>query len=665
MTARRTGPQVWGALLAAAMLLPSVLDAATDTVARASAMASRLPAHAISAPPSGAAAGGVNFSFDQVDVNSFVKLVGEITGLKFVVGEGVAGKITVVSPRVRQDEVYPLFVSILESVGCSVVDEGALHRVVRLPDRPTPMGKIVGKGETGSGLITKVIRLEHASAGDLVKVLEAKVMGGKAGGIAAIDETNHLIVSDTASVVQRIEQLVAEIDQPGLTRMTDVVRLAHAGADEVAAQLNAALQQRQTRGQRMAQRLPSVTAAGAGAARIATVVAAPHANALMLVGTAAQVAELKALITRIDVETPTGRGRLNAIFLRYLSAKEAATSISALLAKRQVKGGSGVKLNPIAIEASEANNALLVDSTPGDFEVVRQLVEQLDQVPSQVHISVMIAELAVSDDFTFGVELAALDLPEGRGDTVIQGGSTFAAGADSVLNTIQQGLFPQGLTVGLAHGSRIDNSGNVSVSYPGLININAIKRDRRFKVLSETSLEVLDNREAFVNIVNEIPILKSTIQGGSGASRDVIQNIERIEAGIKLKLTPHVIEGYKVRMELNPSIEVIQDTGDAAGSLTPTIARREVSTTVTVPSGRTIVIAGLTRQDEIEVLRKVPILGSIPLLGILFRSKDQAKQKTNLLIFVTPILVDTMEDQEGIRREWELKTGLPEASGNE
>jgi len=175
-------------------------------------------------------------------------------------------------------------------------------------------------------------------------------------------------------------------------------------------------------------------------------------------------------------------------------------------------------------------------------------------------------------------------------------------------------------------------------------------------VLSETSLEALDNREAYVNIVNEIPILKSTIEGGSGTARDVIQNIERVEAGIKLKLTPHVVDGNKVRMELNPSIEVIQDSG-----LTPTIARREVSTTVTVPSGRTIVIAGLTRQDQVETRQKVPILGSIPLIGMLFRSRVETDERTNLLIFVTPMLVSTMDDQERIRREWELKTGLPES----
>jgi general secretion pathway protein D len=642
-------------MLAITLLAASSLIAAdSNTVARASAMASRLPARAVSTPPANGP-GFVNFSFDQVDVYSFVKLVGEITGRKFVLGEGVSGKITVVSPRVQQSEVYPLFVSILESVGCSVVEDGALCRVVRLPDRALPMGAVVGADETGQGLVTKVIRLAHVDATDLVRVLETKVMGGKAGGIGAVEDTNHLIVSETASVVRRIEQIVAEIDQPGLQRITEVVTLEHAGADEVANQLNAALMERQSRGQRMQQRLPSVSGTMVGQSRVALVVAATHANALLLVGTQAQVDELKGLISKIDVDTPSGQGRLNAIFLEYISAKEAAASIGALLAKRNVKGQTASRLNPIAIEASEANNALLVDATPGDFDVVTKLVEQLDRVPAQVHISVMIAELTVSDDFTFGVELGALDLPEGKGDTAIQGGSTFEESANSVLNTIQQGLFPQGMTVGLAYGSRIDDNGNLTSSYPGLININAIKQDGRFKVLSETSLEALDNREAFVNIVNEIPILKSTIEGGSGTARDVIQNIERIEAGIKLKLTPHVIDGYKVRMDLNPSIEVIQDTG-----LTPTIARREVSTTVTVPSGRTIVIAGLTRQDQIETRRKVPILGSIPLLGMLFRSRVETDQRTNLLIFVTPMLVDSIDDHEGLRREWEVKTGLPE-----
>ncbi len=642
-------------VLALEMLVSGSLIAAdSNTVARASAMASRLPARAVSAPPA-TESGFVNFSFDQVDVYSFVKLVGEITGRKFVLGEGVSGKITVVSPRVQQSEVYPLFVSILESVGCSVVEDGPLHRVVRLPDRAMPMGAVVGDGEEGQGLVTKVIRLEHVDASDLVRILEAKVMGGKSGGIGAVEDTNHLIVSETTSVVRRIEKIVSEIDRPGLQRVTEVVTLEHAGAEEVADQLNAALMERQSRGKRMQQRLPSVSGTAAGQSRAALVVAATHANALLLVGTQSQVDELKELIRKIDVDTPSGHGRLNAIFLEYISAKEAAGSISGLLEKRNVKGQTPSRLNPIAIQAYEANNALLVDATPGDFDVVLQLVKQLDRAPAQVHISVMIAELTVSDDFTFGVELGALDLPEGKGDTAVQGGSTFKEGTESVLNTIQQGLFPQGMTVGLAYGSRIDDNGNLTSSYPGLININAIKQDSRFRILSEPSLVALDNREASVNIVNEIPILKSTIEGGSGTARDVIQNIERIEAGIKLKLTPHVVDGDKVRMDLNPSIEVIQDTG-----LTPTIARREVSTTVTVPSGRTIVIAGLTRQDQIETRRKVPILGSIPLIGMLFRSRVETDQRTNLLIFVTPMLVDSEEDQEWLRREWELKTGLPE-----
>jgi general secretion pathway protein D len=171
-------------------------------------------------------------------------------------------------------------------------------------------------------------------------------------------------------------------------------------------------------------------------------------------------------------------------------------------------------------------------------------------------------------------------------------------------------------------------------------------------------LESQDNKEASVNIVNQIPILKSTIEGGSGTSRDVIQNIERIDVGIKLKLKPHIIPGGDVRMTLNPSIEAVTDQGPSGTSFTPTIARREVSTTVTVGDGKTIVIAGLTRQDENRVDRRVPVLGAIPLLGRLFRQTVDTKENTNLLILVTPHVIADAGASARITEEWSRRTGL-------
>jgi len=148
-----------------------------------------------------------------------------------------------------------------------------------------------------------------------------------------------------------------------------------------------------------------------------------------------------------------------------------------------------------------------------------------------------------------------------------------------------------------------------------------VKKDGRFKIRSNPSLVAQNNKEASVNIVNEIPILKSTIEGGSGTARDVIQNIDRKDVGIKLKLTPHIIPGGQIQMDLNPSIEASSTPAPPVPQFTPTIAKREVSTTVTVPDNATIIIAGLTREDETRSVEKVPILGDIPLIRSSFAAR--------------------------------------------
>ena len=137
----------------------------------------------------------------------------------------------------------------------------------------------------------------------------------------------------------------------------------------------------------------------------------------------------------------------------------------------------------------------------------------------------------------------------------------------------------------------------------------------------------------------------------------MIQNIERVDVGIKLKLTPRVNPSNEVCMVLNPSIEAIIDAG-ATGQYTPTIAKREVSTTVTVPDGRTIVNSGLIREDRSSVVRKIPVLGSIPLIGFLFRHTIDSKQRTNLIIFVTPRVMSNDMTAAAATDLWSRKTGL-------
>ena len=598
-------------------------------------------------------------ALDRVKVEAFAQLLSDATGRPFAVAGDVDATFTVIVPggdtlTLPAGDVYAFGLSVLASAGLSVVDEGGSCRIVRLPEGGgLSVGAAMRDGEAGNGLVTRVFSLQHVAADDVRRVLEGG--GGRKGWIAVLESSNHLVVTDTARTLERVALLVGELDRPGLARVTEVMPLKFADAEAMARQLNATMMQTAPQeGQQLAARLQGAP----GAARGGLAVAAPHANSLILVGPAALLAEYKALIARLDVDLPTGRGHLNAVPLHYLKADEAAKSLSALLEKSAAKATDGKSVRRIAVESSPANNALLVEASPNDFEVVRALLAQLDRAPEQVHIRVLIAELSDSSGFTWGVGLTALTAPGQAGDTAFSAGSRLAGDTgDALVENAARGVLPQGLTAAISHARR-NADGTLRIEYPGIVSIEALRERGDVEILSETALQAQNNAEATLSIVDEIPILKSTIEGGSGTARDVIQNIERQEVGVKLKLMPHVIPGGLVRMDLQPSIESVISSGSSTTEFTPTIAKRTANTTVTVPDGQTIVIAGLTRKDKQKVDHRLPLLGDIPLLGWLFRYTREIEKTANLLILVTPTIIREPGDATGSTQAWRLRTGI-------
>ena len=609
-------------------------------------------------PPPPARGAFVNFNFDQVDIRFLVKLVGELTGRKFVVEKGVEGKITVSTPsQLPVGEIYPLFLSILEAAGCGLVEKGGITYIVRREPRPMPVAPVMKEGPAAAfeGIVTKVLSLTNISAAELRKAIEPMVDGGKTGAIGILEASNHLIITDTIENIRRIESIVEQLDRPGRSRVTEVVGLKNAEAANMAEELKQAIAGGSVTdpaaGDRLRQRLSGAQpSGGAPASQPPVVVAAPHSNGLILVGTPGQIEGLKSLIAQMDVKPDAAVGRLQALYLKYLTSEDAAKSLTALLAKRTEKGQAA----KIAIEPSLANNALLIDAEPQDFATIKALLEELDTPPQQVLVEVMFAEVQNSEGSDMGVEFLAAANPS-EGSTVAFGGMRTASGDDELMAQVLGGVVPNGLSFGLSKGSYTDASGKVIPSIPALVNVNAFQIKGNFKILSNIPLWAQNNQQASVSIVKNIPILKSTIQGGSGTARDVIQNIDRIDVGIKLTVTPHVNPDDEVLMKLNPSLEAIVDATSGGLAYTPTIAKREVTTTLTVPSGRTIIISGLMREDAVKRVRKIPFLGSIPLLGWLFRSTVEEMEKTNLLIFVTPHVVKTPEQAEALRKQLEAR----------
>jgi general secretion pathway protein D len=384
------------------------------------------------------------------------------------------------------------------------------------------------------------------------------------------------------------------------------------------------------------------------------VVAVPQANSLVLVGLPVQIADMKRILEKMDVENADGFGRLHAVFLKYLSAEEAAKSLNALLGK-SAEAEPGRR--SIAIEPSVANNALLVDARGRDFEYVKRLVEELDQVPQQVLVEVLIAEVDLEKGLDLGVEWFGIEQPEGSGTGGF--GRTRYGENDSMMQLLGQGTFPQGLAAGVLSGTFTAADGTVYNQMP--FYLRAVAGDQDIKILSNIPLWAQNNLEASVSVGENIPILKSSVEG-SGSDRDYIQNIERRDVGITLTLTPHVNPNNEIQLDLNPCIETVVASGtDAAANYTPTISKREVKTTITVPDRKTVVISGLIREDTAKLQSKVPILGDIPLLGWLFRSSSDVHKRTNLLIFVTPRIVTDPAQAEAERARLENTATLRNA----
>ena len=601
------------------------------------------------------------FNFEQVDIRLFTQIVGTFTGRRFVVAEDVAGKITVVSPKVSRESAYPLFVGVLESSGFTVQREGEIDRIVRLPERKTGMGAIVADGDEKPkyGLVTRIMHLEHVNASEMRKMLEAHLQ--RKDSVSALDETNHLILTDTAEGVQRVEDLVKHLDKPGMARVMEVIPLEHADAVALARQIGAAYAQTQSRAEQLLTRIPGAEgpAQAVSAMSAPTIVSAEHANRLIVTGTAKQVEQIRELVRQMDISAPTGRSALNVVLLSYLKAEDVAKNLTTLLEKSAVQTAAASNKRHLSIEAVPANNALLVDAAPEDFLEVKRLVESLDIMPQQVHISVLIAEIASGDAETLGVAITALNAPDSVGNNAFAGASRLhadSASGDGILSSISQGVFGEGLTFGIAHGSHLDAAGNIVADYPAIFNLDMIRRNSKVKILSDTSLGAQNNHPAEVAIVDNIGVLESTVSG-SGADRDFIQNIKRMDVGVKVNMTPYIIPGGLVKVELEPSIEAVTDTG-GSDQYVPTISKRMVKTTMTVPDGQTIVIAGLTRNDESEIKKKVPLLGDIPLLGWLFRWNSKSATKTNILIFVTPTIMTDVADAVAVRQALEAKSGI-------
>jgi general secretion pathway protein D len=588
----------------------------------------------------------ITMDFQDVDLNVIIKFMGDLTGKNFLVSDQVRGKVTIISPKkITVQEAYQVLESVLEMNGYSAVPGVDAIKIVpsgtaRQSGLEIYEGREAKEVKIGDKMITQVIPMEYASSEEVRNLFTPLI--SKDGMIVSYKPTNHLIITERSSNIHRLLRIIEQIDVRIVEEKISFFPLEFASAKSLAeklTQLISAEQRSPTPGRAPAPSLPQ---------RVVKVIPDERTNSLVVLAGDSDTQEIRELVSRLDREAPKGKSQLHVRYLQHAQAEEMAKVLSAIVgakakAPQQAQAPQAGAVEETSITADKSTNSLVITASPQQFQELEEVIQKLDTVRSQVLVEALIAEVSMEKALQIGVEWRLMDQPvedSVRG----YGGTDFG-----LITGVQTGtLADPGLVLGLAKG--FITVGGVQVPNIGAL-IRAFQKDTDVNVLSTPHLLTMDNEKAKIIVADNVPVLKTDLTTPLATSTPTASNIavsrtfEYRDIGIQLEIIPRITTGSMVRLEI--SLEVSNITSvDPTNPGFVTTRKRQANTTVVVEDSQMVVIGGLIRDDRSTETKKVPCLGNIPLLGWLFKSYSGSKDKTNLLVFITPHTIRSPEDLE-------------------
>ncbi|GMQ83359.1 MAG: type II secretion system secretin GspD [Gammaproteobacteria bacterium] len=567
----------------------------------------------------------ITLNLKDADINALIGTVAEVTGKNFIVDPRVKGKVTVISSRaMNSDEVYQVFLSILKVHGFAAVPSGPVIKI--LPDVSAKQDAIPSVDDDAPGrgdeMVTRVVQVDNVAAAQLVPILRPLVP--QQGHLAAYPATNVLIMSDRAENVKRLVNIIRRIDKVSDSEI-EVIRLEYASAAEVVRILTAISRARPAQGK-------------GGAAQTQALVADERTNSVLLGGDRSDRLRLRAIISHLDTPLERG-GNTKVIYLKYATAAdlvEVLRGVGKTQGKDVKKGAAAAARNidkQLDIQADESTNALVITAPPALMRSLEAVIRQLDIRRAQVLVDAIIAEIAEGRARELGIQWAVFDL---SGSTTPIGGTNFTNTGTSITD-IGQGIIDGqlvGLTPGMSFG--LGKIGGGGVNFAAVVN--ALAGDSDVNILSTPSLVTLDNEEAEIIVGQNVPFLTGSFSNTGAATGSVnpFQTVQRQDVGITLKVKPQINEGNSIVMEITQEVSSISNDAQAVDLITN---KRNIKTNVIVDDNHIVVLGGLIEDRVRESEQKVPLLGDIPFLGALFRSKSVNRDKVNLMVFLHPVIL--------------------------
>lgn len=619
----------------------------------------------------------VTLNFVNAEIEGVSRAMGAILKQQFVVDPRVKGTITLFSEEpLSPREAYLNFLAALRGLGFTVVESGGLFKVVpeadaKLQSSTVSVGAVTRQGDQ---VLTQIYKLSHENANNLVPVLRPLISPNNT--INANPGNNTLVVTDYADNLARIGKIIAAMDTPSAGDV-EIIPLKYAVATDLAT---------------MVQRLSDGGSAVPGAPGIgatSSVMVDARSNALIVrAATPARMASIKAIVEKLDQPTQGNNpmGNIYVVYLKNADATKLATVLRAAYGAGssgstgggstsggtsptsaasqgnvQAQGGASTQATaPVAasagpstggfIQADPATNSLIITAPEPVYKQLRAVIEQLDSRRAQVYIESMIVKVDANKISDVGIQWQGISGQ--RGDNTIIGGGTNFAGSGNILTLS-----------GAAAKGTVEAAAGVAASIPGGFNLGVLRKigsvytlgalakfletNADGNVLSTPNLISLDNEEAKIVIGQNVPFVTGsfTNTGGTSSSANPFQTIERKDVGLTLRVKPQIGEGGTVRMTIYQENSSVTSTSPTAG---PTTDKSAIETTVVVDDGQIMVLGGLLKDEYSGSASKVPFLGDIPLIGGLFRSDTRERKKSNLMVFLRPVVIRTQEAANAI-----------------
>lgn len=576
-------------------------------------------------------------NFRDSDVLEVIRAVQDVTGKTMIVDPRVRGQITVMSSTpVDAEGYYQIFLRALDVNGFTAVETGnGMVSILPTQDaRAAPLPFADFNAADSSSYVTEAFQLENVSVAQVLPVLRPLV-SQSTGQMSAYPAGNMIVLVDTVANVERIRQILARIDQSSIPE-TEIFRLQFASAREMVVLL------RELQDERTPTEEEPVTS------RL-QITADERSNSVLVTGGQRQRENIRQLVNLLD-QPREQNGNTRVVYLEYANATRVAEVLSGVVQDRfglPSDAGENTQPRQASIQADPDNNALIITADLDIVDSLMDVVQRLDIQRAQVLVEAIIVEINDDVGQNLGIQWLFRDDSGGFASSFDPGNNLEQLGliTDGALNeNRQEGLAD--LAAGLAGiaGQSI-GIGRVGSSTDLLMLIDLLQANSGANILSTPNILTTDNSEATITVGESVPFLTGsfTTPGGSGGVENPFQTINRQNVGTTLKVTPHVNRGDRVALDISQEISSISQKAGAVDLITN---ERKIETRVTVADGETVVLGGLIRDNVIQNEQRVPLLGSIPGVGRLFRSTSSTVQKTNLLVFIRPTI---LRDDDALR----------------